>query len=281
MVDQMPASIVSVRSTKGLMKFSEPFSERPRYHANDSSRDVLNLVEYEVEVLNGRALDEPPSLEREGLKLLHAPTAVTDFRDDAQTADIYAKEIIDLVTRETGADKVLLGGPGGLRFAENSPECGKRNNSRPARFIHNDVSEATAQNLAKYVLGEGDDLANYQTFAMFNIWRPFSPPPQNIPLAVLDGRTLEKGDLLAAEAVFDEVGKPDWSFEGYLVRHNPAQRWIYYPEMGAEDALMFTTFAYRDGEPFYNPHTGFDDPDCPADAPPRESIEMRAIAFYR
>ena len=30
----------------------------------------------------------------------------------------------------------------------------------------------------------------------------------------------------------------------------------------------------------FSPHTGFQDPTTPADAPPRESIELRALVFY-
>lgn len=30
----------------------------------------------------------------------------------------------------------------------------------------------------------------------------------------------------------------------------------------------------------FTPHTAFDDPSMPPDAPPRESIELRALVFY-
>lgn len=268
-------------STIGRMNFALPMAERARYHANDSSRDVLSMEERPVPILDGRRLEAQPSLDREGFRLVSAPTAVKDFRDSAQVSAVYAAEILELVRRETGADEVALAGGGVLRFAENSAESGQLNNSRPARFVHNDVSEATAQGMAAKALADLGAQGEYRSFALYNIWRPFSPPPQNVPLAMLDGRSLDQADLIAADAVFDEAGKPDWSFEGYIVRHNPHQRWIYYPDMGAGDALMFTTFAYRDGKPFYVPHSGFDDPACPTDAPPRASIEMRAFAFFR
>jgi len=265
----------------GKLNYSLRSADRPRYHANDTTRDVLHLDTRETVIHNGRLLPVAPTLEAEGFKLVRATTAVTDFRDDRQTGGIYAEEVRDIVQRESGADKVVITGPGVLRFAEKSTESGERSNSRPARFIHNDVSGPTARAMAARVLGGEAELANYRGFTLFNLWRTFSAPPQDVPLAMLDGRTLDAGDLIAADAVFDERDKPEWSFEGFLVHHDPRQRWVYFPDMDAGEALLFTTFTYRDGQPFCVPHSGFDDPTCPADAGPRASIEMRAIAFFR
>ncbi len=269
------------RRVTGSVNYSGDAVARPRYHANDQSRDQLDLVAHEVPILDARTLDRAPTLEAEGFALIDAPSAVTDYRDPAQ-ADLYLAEIRDLVARETGAALVVNTGPGILRFAERSTESGALNNSRPARFIHNDVSEPTARASAERLLAQrGEMLADYAGFALYNIWRPISPPPQDVPLALLDSRSLADGDLIAADAVFDHHGQPEWSFEGFLVRYNPAHRWLYFSGMGPADALLFTTMGYRDGVPFMVPHSGFDDPSCPADAPPRASIEMRAAAFFR
>ncbi len=36
----------------------------------------------------------------------------------------------------------------------------------------------------------------------------------------------------------------------------------------------------RDGRARWTPHSAFDDPNSSSDAPPRESIEMRTMAFF-
>jgi len=277
--------VVSVESkariVTGTLNYSGDAIARPRYHANDQSRDQLDLVARDVPIIDGRTLQHAPTLDVEGFALIDAPTAVTDFRDSAQ-ADLYMAEIRALVARETGAALVVNTGPGILRFAERSTESGALNNSRPARFIHNDVSEPTARASVERLLAQrGEILADYAGYALYNVWRPISPPPQDVPLAMLDGRSLAHDDLIAADAVFDHHGQPEWSFEGFLVRYNPAHRWVYFSAMGPRDALLFTTMAYCDGTPFMVPHSGFDDPSCPPDAPPRASIEMRAAAFFR
>jgi hypothetical protein len=45
--------------------------------------------------------------------------------------------------------------------------------------------------------------------------------------------------------------------------------------------LVFKVFdSEKDGRVRFTPHTSFDDPDSPADAPPRQSIEVRSLAFF-
>jgi hypothetical protein len=151
------------------------------------------------------------------------------------------------------------------------------NNSRPARFAHVDVSTATAHAFAVRSQPEGRSLMR---FVHFNVWRALSVPPQDVPLAVCDARSVGAEDLLLADAVFDEVGKPDWSFEGLVVAHNPLHRWQYFSDMHVGEALIFKTYDSDPARARCVPHVAFDNPICPPDAPPRMSIEMRATAFW-
>jgi hypothetical protein len=51
--------------------------------------------------------------------------------------------------------------------------------------------------------------------------------------------------------------------------------------MQRNEAVVFKTFdSSRDGRARWTAHTAFDDPNSPEDAPPRESIEMRTLAFF-
>jgi hypothetical protein len=64
------------------------------------------------------------------------------------------------------------------------------------------------------------------------------------------------------------------------VRHNRAHRWCYFPNMTRDEALVFKTNDSQPGEPHHVPHTAFNDPTCPPGVAPRNSIEMRAIAYW-
>ena len=51
--------------------------------------------------------------------------------------------------------------------------------------------------------------------------------------------------------------------------------------MQTDEVYVFTCYDSRnDGHARFTPHTSFDDPTVPEDAPERESIEIRAYAFW-
>jgi hypothetical protein len=69
--------------------------------------------------------------------------------------------------------------------------------------------------------------------------------------------------------------------EIYVMRHAPTHRWMYFPQMEAHQALLLKTYdSETDGRARFMGHTAFEDPTTPADAPKRESIEVRTMAFF-
>jgi hypothetical protein len=248
---------------------------RPRYYANDHSRDVLDIDPQVMQIIDGRAT--APSLDQEGFTLVRHVSTVADFTDADAVMNIHRDEIVALIQSLSGADSVQVTAPGILRFSEKSGKAGSLNNSIPARFVHVDISDATADLFVKAGAPKGRPIVRH---AHYNIWRAISAPPQDVPLAVCDARSVARADLIEADAVFDVEGQPDWSFEGWVVAHNPAHRWHWFSDMTRDDALVFKT---NDSNPAFArcvPHVAFDHPACPADAPPRASIEMRATAFW-
>lgn len=264
-----------MRSVEGVVNYLGAMSERPRYHACDQARDNLVLDPRSVPIEDKRGAET--TLDREGFVLAPHRSAVVDFRDDAAVAQIHPAEIEELLLRETGADRVVVTGKGILRFAERSPLSGALFNSRPARFIHIDISDPTARMFAERSQPEG---ATPRRFAHYNVWRVLSDPPQDVPLAVCDARTLLEDDLATADAVFDAPGAAEWSFEGLLLRHSERHRWNYFSGMTRDEALIFKTNDSDPGKAHHVPHSAFDDPSCPPDVAPRASIEMRAIAYW-
>ena len=265
------------RTVKGVVNYTGVMHERARFHAVDHSRDNLRLDPHRVTIEDARASADPPRLNREGFVLVPHKTAVTNFRDPDEVRRVNGPEVERLVAELTGADAGVCNSPGVLRFGERSPDAGKFVNSYPARFIHIDVSDATGAMFAERAKPDG---ARVRRWAQFNIWRVLSPPPQDVPLAVCDARTVAPADLLPADAIFDAPGATEWSFEGLVVHHNPRHRWIYYSNMTPDEVLVFTTKDSDPTKPHHVPHSAFDDPSCPPGVPPRASIEMRAIAFW-
>ena len=237
------------RTVAGAVNYIADMAQRPRYYANDHSRDVLALDPRTVIIEDVRGRFDAPSLSREGYQLVSHRSAVEDFENPAEVAAAYPGEIERLVLQLSGADRVVVSSPGVLRFGEKSARAGRLDNSMPARFIH-------------------------------VVWRALSPPPQDVPLTICDARGVELADFMEADAVFDVAGSQEWSFEGWVVRYNPAHRWSYFSGMNREEALVFKTNDSDPGKPHCVPHCAFDDPSCPPGVPPRASIEMRAIAYW-
>lgn len=258
---------------EAVINYLGAMTARPRYHAQDHSRDNLVLDPRKVSIEDMRASD-PPALTREGFALVPHKSVVRDFGDDSAQS-IYASEIERLISRTTGAERVVVTGKALLRFGERAPESGRLFNSLPVRFIHIDISDATARAFA-----ERSEPRKHRRFAHYNVWRVLSEPPQDVPLAVCDARSLAPDDLVEADAVFDMPGQPEWSFEGLLVRHSPRHRWCTFSNMTRDEALIFKTNDSDPAEPHHIPHSAFDDPNCPAGVPPRVSVEARAIAYW-
>ena len=254
---------------------------RPAYYATDYSRDRLALEAEQVDITDLRDDRDSVALEREGFRLVNHMSAVKDFREQGQISNIYLPEIEKLVQELTGAARVLMAPNSVLRFSEKSSEYGSRVNTRPARFIHVDFTKNALPVLLDPMLKSlGLTYPPGKHYIGFNAWRVLSPPPQDVPLALCDMRSISENDLVTADAIFDAPGMPEWSFEGYLLHANPAHRWCYFSDMTRTEVLVFKSFDSRINPLGCVPHVAFNDPTCPADAQPRESIEVRGYAFF-
>jgi hypothetical protein len=141
--------------------------------------------------------------------------------------------------------------------------------------VHKDYTDRSGPERIRDVLGQ-DQAGALVSVAQINLWRPMSGPVKRSPLAVLDASTLDPNDLLATDLVY-----PDRIGEIYHLAYNPQQRWYYFPDMRRDEVLLIKGYDSRhDGRARFTPHTAFKDPNTPPGAPPRESIEVRTLAFF-
>lgn len=278
MSTQLEAASAGV-AVQALINYTGPMTEQPRYHAMDPSRDVLVL---DPRIMTIREAQRGEThLDREGFQLVPHSSAVRDFRDSQQLERVYYPEVCRLVAEVTGARSVAVAATPFIRFGERSALSGQLRNSRPARFVHIDYGDARGKALAEQVFTTLADRSwQFRRFAHYNIWRVLTPPPQDVPLAVCDARSLEREDLVPSLAVFDFAGVPERTAESFVLRHSAAHRWRYFRDMTPDEALIFVTNESDPTRPHHIPHTAFDDPTCPATAPPRSSIEIRVCAFF-
>ncbi|HEY4212730.1 MAG TPA: CmcJ/NvfI family oxidoreductase [Steroidobacteraceae bacterium] len=277
----MTISHKSPTKVSALVNYTAPMAEAPRYHATDPSRDVHILDPHTVKIIESRSQAELPRLDRQGFELVDHRTKVKNFLDPEEVERVYYHEVRTLIRELTGAREVAIVSTPFVRFGEKSPLSGQLKNSRPARFIHIDYGDARGRDTAAQVFASLNITDwQYERFVHYNIWRVLTPPPQDIPLAVCDARSLARSDLICALAVFDFPGVPERTAESFVVRHNPAHRWHYYRDMTPNEALVFVTNESDPTRPHHVPHSAFDDPTCPEGTTPRSSIEIRVCAFF-
>ena len=273
-------SVATDDVVEAAINYVTPMKKRAKFHAQDASRDNLILKSHVMRIQNARTLATQPSLDREGFALARQRTSVKDFRDREELSRVYLPELQRFLLEYLGAVRVtLLDGGGMVRYTERSPHYKTGVNTRPARFPHVDFTDRTGPGLVDDVFGARQEvLAPGERIIGLNIWRVISDPPQDVPLAVCDSRSVARKDLIPADGVYD-VGDPEtWmELEAYVVAHNPAHRWAYFRDMQLDEVLLFRSYDSSPGWRAGVPHSAFDDPTCPADAPARLSVEARAI----
>ena len=249
----------------------KPVTYNPPLGAGEPRR-IGNYGRFEVRIRDARPIAGRLDLDREGFTLRHHDTAVRDFYDERQVRDIYYGEVERLLKAVTGAKDIVVFDHT-LRVAERAVSRGMR---APVQLVHNDYTEKSGPQRVRDLLGAAapDKLA--RRFAEYNVWRPIAGPVRSMPLALVDAASIAPGDLMTADLVYE-----DRTGEIYHGVYNPAHRWFYFPEMTRDEAVLIKCYdSMTDGRARFSLHSAFDDPASPADAPPRESIEVRSLAFF-
>lgn len=272
-------TIERVRTVRGAINYAIDSGSVNRFHAKDNSLDTFAYDPRTVSIVDGRTLPEPPSLEREGFALLRMPAAVAEFRDLDAVMATHPAEIISFIEGVTAADEVVVAGPPALRFGERADAKDRAAHSKTARLIHSDSFETASEDFTREFNPHPE--CKIARCEHHNIWRTFSRPPQDLPLALCDFRSVSPDDIIRAEAAFDnERGEVTWSFEAMIFRYNPAHRWTFFSNMTRDEVLVFKRYDTDRSRPWFVPHTAFEDPTAPADVEPRASIEMRTISYW-
>lgn len=233
------------------------------------------LDERRMAIHDARPIADTLSLDAQGFKLVRHETAMRDFYDPDELKRVYYPEIEALVRRESGARRVLIFDHT-LRNGDEAEQAAKKLRE-PVRVVHNDYTEWSGPQRVRDLLPaeEAEKLLQGRV-AVIQVWRPIKGNAVRDPLAICDARSMAPRDLLPAERRHkDRIG------EIYQIKHNPAHEWYYFPNMTRDEAIVFKCYdSETDGRARFTAHGSFDDPNTPADAPPRESIEMRALVFF-
>ena len=288
------------REVETTIRFVDPgdFVTR-RYVRAGAEINTGTYSDHTVVVRDGTPIRDHFALDVHGFRIAVRPTAVADFHDKAEVDRIYEHEVEEHVRQLTGADKVVARGWMVRTSADLSDRAQEKHDNYqhsggvqpPAGEAHVDLNTATAQRMAEFTYTKHfPDGPGFKRFLITSYWRTFSPPPQDVPLAVCDGRTSFGGEEKAntlfivdefpeGEALTAPVEGEDTMIAASIFSHSPGMRWWYFSNMTRDDVLLFKFHDSDHSLTWRCPHTAFHDPSF-ADAKVRESIEVRSVAFW-
>ena len=227
-----------------------------------------------VAIGDGRPHRNGFQLEVNGFEFADHPTAMRDFYDPDELRSVYYPEVSRLIAERSGARRVHIFDHT-LRSSDEDQRSARKIRE-PVKSVHNDYTEWSGPQRVRDLLPDEAEALLTRRFAIVQAWRAINAPIERNPLALADSRSLAPADFIASERRF-----PDRVGEIYQFQFNPAHRWTYFPKMTRDEALVFKVYdSETAGRARWCAHTSFDDPTTPAGAPARESIEIRAFAFY-
>ncbi len=229
---------------------------------------------HRVALRNGRRAADRFILERDGFRFVDHDTKVADFYDEEQIRRVYYPEMEALVKAESGAARVVVFDHT-LRTADDELRSAARIRE-VVRRVHNDYTEWSAPQRVRDLMGDEAEALLARRFAIVQVWRPIRHPVESWPLAIADAQTLSADDMVVTERRYqDRIGQTS------AITWNPAHRWYWFPHMRPDEALVFKVYdSLKDGRARFTAHTAFEDPSTPPRARPRESIEIRTLAFF-
>jgi hypothetical protein len=242
--------------------------------AGERDKRAGTIDPHKVVIHNGRLHGAEFELERQGFRFVRHDTRVTDFFDEAEVRRVYYREMENLVKAESGASRVVVFDHT-LRTGDDAMRQQLKIREVVPR-VHNDYTEWSAPQRVRDILpDEADDLLK-RRFAVVQVWRPIRHPVESSPLAMCDARSISLDDLVISERRY-----PGRVGQTYAIVYNPDHKWFWFPRMRRDEAIVFKVFdSSKDGRARWSAHTAFDDPTSPPNARPRESIEIRTLAFF-
>jgi hypothetical protein len=275
------AKLESLPFVTAELNYLVPTVGKPRTYAFDppAGEPISTALPepHNVPIFDARLIAANLSLDREGFALVRHPTIVRDFYDEKEVRNVYYPAVEAFLKATLKADRVFIFDHTVRKRVEGAADVRGAGPRQPATRVHVDQTDKSgADRVREHLPGEAEELLKGRV-QVINVWRPIRGPLRDTPLAMCDGQTVEPGDLIASDLIY-----PNRSGETYSVKYNPNHRWYYIPEMRTDEALLLKCYdSATDGRTRFGPHTAFTDPTTPADAPPRESIELRTLVFHR
>ncbi len=256
-----------------------------RFTAPGASVNTGRYRTYEMPIGNGRPVSDQFTLDVNGFAIINHTSAVADFTDKEEVDRVYVDEVAEFVRSYTGADRVAT-----LGWTLRRSAAPGENASQPqAALVHADFSVAGGRARAERAYASYfPDGPGFRRALITSLWRVFSPPPQDWPLALCDYTSVGPDEGLDNRMYFVDKIPADLYREmpadapgvsGFEFHHRPGHRWWYFPDMTRDEILFFKLNDSDQARAWRVPHSAFHDRTKPATGP-RHSVAFRTIAYF-
>ncbi|KIX10280.1 uncharacterized protein Z518_01362 [Rhinocladiella mackenziei CBS 650.93] len=274
-----------VHSNTHFLKRDELYSTEKPYSLRFTPpegflRSNIKLEKHEIDIHDIRNHKSTLNFQRDGV-------AILDFESKMVYEDYDNEEVVKAVLLKEIANglKVFLGGQH-VQIFEHTVR--KRHEifpistgepyryNQPTSIAHVDTTTEWAFAMAQQLNPRKAEKIGQHRLQCVNFWKPLVGPVRDWPLAMCNPTSIDpQTELEPCDLVY-----PDYVVENRQVYHSNKQKWFYLSNQMPNEAWVFLQ---ADSMPGTNPiaHTAFPFPDVgPADVPPRESIEARALVYY-
>jgi hypothetical protein len=225
-----------------------------------------------VEIRDARKLAEASSLAREGFTIAELDAGPGRYDDPEWVERVYVPACVELVRQLTGAKHVANFYPGVLIRDTGNPKA-----APAAEFVHLDQTRESALPFYERAVDE-DARTQFPRMQIYNVWRTLTPPPQDVPLAICDQRTLDERDWVVGRTV--EPNFPEGVPYVSSV-FNAEQQWYHFSDVRTDEVIVFKGYDSDRSAPFGCLHGAFKHAEAARSASvPRASAEMRVFALF-
>jgi len=233
---------------------------------------------HEMAVHDGWDRAKSFSLDREGFVLREFHSDFEQWDDDAAIRENFYGEAAAFVKRNVGANRVVIFDHTIRAKRNDKQQTSEHTTSQraPVMLVHCDYTPNSGPLRVRQLLpGEADELLRRRV-AFYNFWKPLRRTVEERPLAMCDVTSSTHQDFITMKLRYR-----DRDGEIFAMRHSPQHHWWYFPRMTPDQVILLKTFdSATDGRARFIGHSAFDDPNTRPNAPMRESIEIRTIAFF-
>ena len=251
------------------------------FYDSPAAKDIHEPADdpHEMVVHDGWHRAESFSLDKEGFSLHPFHTGYSEWEEDSHVREQFYPEVVEFIKKTQGAKRVLVFDHtirSNTNAAKSLTQETNTSQRAPVMIVHCDYTAESGPVRGQQRMGtEAEDLLSRRV-AFFNVWKPIRQNVEERPLAMCDVTSSPSEDFFKLHLRYR-----DRNGENYVMRHSSQHKWWYFPHMTPEQVILLKTFdSATDGRARFVGHSAFEDPNTKPNAPFRESVEIRTIAFF-